>query len=450
MSSVEVVEACLPRIDEVNPRSTRSCASPRGARTRLGRPTRPPAGRDRRATPRRAVHDQGLARHGGRRHHGGHGRLAGGSRRGTRRSSPGSGPRAGSCSARPTRPSSPGPTRPTTTSTAGRRTRTTSTRTPGGSSGGAAAIVAAGGSPFDIGSDTGDSIRQPAHVCGIAGIKPTSGRVPRTGHWPGVRAACSSRSRSSGPMARRVDDLALLLPDHRRARTGSDPHVAPVPLGDPAAVAIRGLRVVAFTDNGIRTPTPETVGRGRGGRARSRARGRQVEAGSRPTSASRRERLGPVIQRRRLCLAPAPDRGRPGRRAWARTPAASWVAGGEAAPGRRADGAHRARGRACAAGMLRWIARRRPDRLPRACRSRRSATARATPTGSATPTATSTTSRGGRRPSCAAGTRPRGCPIGVQLVAAAVARGRRARRCAGGRGRSRRAGGRRRSEPVRP
>ena len=55
-------------------------------------------------------------------------------------------------------------------------------RIPGGSSGGAAAIVCAGGSPFDIGSDTGGSVRMPSHFCGIAGIKPNSGRVPRTGH----------------------------------------------------------------------------------------------------------------------------------------------------------------------------------------------------------------------------------------------------------------------------
>ena len=60
----------------------------------------------------------------------------------------------------------------------------------------AAAIVAAGGSPFDIGSDTGDSIRQPAHVCGIAGIKPTSGRVPRTGPLARVPGALRVASRS--------------------------------------------------------------------------------------------------------------------------------------------------------------------------------------------------------------------------------------------------------------
>src|SRR5690242_12583048 len=81
------------------------------------------------------------------------------------------------------------------------------TRTPGGSSGGAGAIVAAGGAPFDIGSDTGDSIRQPAHVNGIAGIKPTQGRVPRTGHWPGFGGIVGSLQQL-GPLARRVDDLA--------------------------------------------------------------------------------------------------------------------------------------------------------------------------------------------------------------------------------------------------
>lgn len=130
-------------------------------------------------------------------------------------------------------------------------------RTPGGSSGGAAAIVAAGGSPFDIGSDTGDSIRQPAHVCGIAGLKPTSGRVPRTGHSPSYSGILESLTQL-GPMARRVEDLALLLPI-LAGPDGEDPHLAPVALGDPARVVIDGLRVVWFTDNGIRTPTPETM-----------------------------------------------------------------------------------------------------------------------------------------------------------------------------------------------
>ena len=131
------------------------------------------------------------------------------------------------------------------------------TRTPGGSSGGPAAIVAAGGSPFDIGSDTGNSIRQPAHVCGIAGIKPTTGRVPRTGHWPGFEGIVAELTQL-GPLARRVDDLALLLPIIA-GPDGVDPHVSPVALGDPDAVAVGRLQVVAFTDNGIRPPTPETA-----------------------------------------------------------------------------------------------------------------------------------------------------------------------------------------------
>jgi amidase len=126
---------------------------------------------------------------------------------------------------------------------------------PGGSSGGAAAIVAACASPFDIGSDTGGSIREPAHFCGIAGIKPTSGRVPRTGHIVGAEGFTQSLTQL-GPMARSVDDLALVLrviagPDWK------DASVVPAPLGNHADVVLRGLRVAMHVDNGLHTPSRE-------------------------------------------------------------------------------------------------------------------------------------------------------------------------------------------------
>ena len=130
-------------------------------------------------------------------------------------------------------------------------------KTPGGSSGGAAAIVAAGGSAFDIGSDTGGSIRLPSHFCGVAGLKPTSGRVPLTGHvvnWEGPWQAWTHL----GPIARSVDDLILLLPiiagpDWR------DPHVVPMPLHRAHLVQLPRLRVATYVDNGVGKVTPETV-----------------------------------------------------------------------------------------------------------------------------------------------------------------------------------------------
>ena len=129
-------------------------------------------------------------------------------------------------------------------------------RTPGGSSGGAAAIIAACGAPLDLGSDTGGSIRQPSHFSGIAGIKPTSGRVPRTGHAVPYGMGAGDSATQIGPMARFVEDLALALPiiagpDWR------DPAIMPVPLRDPAKVDVTTLRVAFHVDNGIKAPTDE-------------------------------------------------------------------------------------------------------------------------------------------------------------------------------------------------
>ncbi len=153
-------------------------------------------------------------------------------------------------------------------------------RTPGGSSGGPAAILASGGSPLDVGSDTGNSIRMPSHNCGIAGIKPTAGRISKSGHAISYRGIIESWTQV-GPMARFVEDLVLVLPLISGV-DGRDPHAVPAPLLDPGRVNVRGLRVVFFTENPLRTPTPETVRTVEAAAATLEGAGARVEAKAPP------------------------------------------------------------------------------------------------------------------------------------------------------------------------
>jgi amidase len=124
-------------------------------------------------------------------------------------------------------------------------------RSPGGSSGGAAAIVAAQGAPSDIGSDTGGSVRMPAHFCGIAGLKPTVGRVPRTGHIISFGGMLDSWTQI-GPLARHVEDLELLWPI-LAGNDWTDPNIVDAPIY--RTTEVRGLKLAMFTDNGIDRPT---------------------------------------------------------------------------------------------------------------------------------------------------------------------------------------------------
>jgi amidase len=86
------------------------------------------------------------------------------------------------------------------------------TRVPGGSSGGSAAALAAGLTGFELGSDIGGSIRNPAHYCGVYGLKTTHGVVPMRGHIPGPPGSLAESDLGvAGPMGRSAADLALGL-----------------------------------------------------------------------------------------------------------------------------------------------------------------------------------------------------------------------------------------------
>ena len=129
-------------------------------------------------------------------------------------------------------------------------------RTPGGSSGGEAAAVAAGMSAGGVGSDGGGSIRVPAHFSGICGLKPTPGRIPSTGHYPESGGPFALIG-VVGPMARTVADLTVMF-EVMQGPDGGDSCAAPVPLRWPGDDEVRKLRVGYFEDDGRTPVTSET------------------------------------------------------------------------------------------------------------------------------------------------------------------------------------------------
>ncbi|MDX2149395.1 MAG: amidase [Bryobacteraceae bacterium] len=127
-------------------------------------------------------------------------------------------------------------------------------RTSGGSSGGEAAAIAAFCSAGGIGSDGGGSIRFPAHCCGIAGLKPTPGRVSAAGHFPEI-AHPGGLLGVGGPMARDAADLRVLF-EVLAGYDFEDPFSAPVPL---RAAEVSGMRVGVMEDGWPGVPVSGVV-----------------------------------------------------------------------------------------------------------------------------------------------------------------------------------------------
>jgi len=129
-------------------------------------------------------------------------------------------------------------------------------RTPGGSSGGESAAIAAGLSAAGLGSDSGGSVRVPAHFTGICALKPTPGRIPARGHLPPCVGPFAVLG-AIGPMARTIADVSLLF----RTLCGQDrddPVSPPVALRTPTLEKLRGSVIGFFEDDSLVPVTPET------------------------------------------------------------------------------------------------------------------------------------------------------------------------------------------------
>jgi len=127
--------------------------------------------------------------------------------------------------------------------------------TPGGSSGGEAAAIASCMSPGGIGSDLAGSIRIPAHFCGVAGLKPTVGRVPGEGQFPPATGPYSLGA-VIGPLARCVGDLRILF--SVLAGTAARSAAQTRKSLDDSRAGMRGWRVAYYTDDGVAPVSEET------------------------------------------------------------------------------------------------------------------------------------------------------------------------------------------------
>ncbi|HEY0760103.1 MAG TPA: amidase [Acidisarcina sp.] len=128
--------------------------------------------------------------------------------------------------------------------------------TAGGSSGGEAAAIASGMSAAGLGSDSGGSVREPAHFTGICALKPTPGRIPRAGHEPACVGPFSILG-AVGPMARTIADVKLLF-GVLAGHDDKDPASAPVALRRPAQLDVKQVSIGYLEDDGLVPVTAET------------------------------------------------------------------------------------------------------------------------------------------------------------------------------------------------